>query len=309
MTATSLTSRVSTRLPFQTLSPSVPDVEPDVVEQAQVESTISIDSPVVSHSSPSRWLNSTTLLLIAEHAVRVLQPLAIGLAINDLLARSYQGVIFLVGQHLTHLFLNRLRQMSITRQINRMIEQNVDDLASNDRAIDASAETQRLHEQVELKGHTLPQTVHVASTHMGALILVAWFEWTLVPLCLLLLAPVILLNTAFGRKSQLLGRELVQNEERETQILATGDAKAIRQHFDHQNQTRLQLVNVQTSSFFLMQLFVLGLLATALIHSCLNTSAQPGHIVAVLLAVLWYTSALNDIPVLARNVARLSRNI
>ncbi len=321
MATTALTSRVSTRLPFQTLAglPSEPDVASSANNHGHTDATVtginSLEAPddgVVSPTSAvphTGVVNITMLLLLAENAVRVLQPLAIGLAVNNLLTRSSQGLIFLVGQHLTSMLLSRLRQMSVARQLNRVVVADV--LQATTRNSVASGlhpvtfEASHLRKRQHAIESALPETVHIATSLCGALLLLSWYDWTLVPLCLVLVIPAVLLNTAVGRRSQLLGREFQHTEEHQAEVLSSGDARAIRLHFERVNQLRLRMVDADATSFCLMQMFVLGLLATTLIHFCFNATSLPGDILAVVLYVLMYATALSGKPILIRHITTL----
>lgn len=311
MTSTSLTTRVTTRVPFQTLAPAIPDVENGVVHAPPSDEEDALElSEATQQAMAHAWFSTATIFLIAENIVRILQPLAIGLAIDGLLVHSYQGLVLLGGQQLAFLFLYRMRQMSIARQLNRLVTDDAQHITSGRHFVCDSTqmpeEGQRLHEQIEQLRHRLPQTIHIAATLCGAILLLAWHDWLLVPLCLSLVPPTILLNMAFSRKSQLFSRELVQREQETTRILSAGDPKLVYLHFDRLKGKRLQIATAETASFSLMQLFVLGLMMTSLIHYCLGTSAEPGAIIAVVLYLLLYTTALTELPTMLRNIASLS---
>ncbi len=319
MATTSLTSRVTTRLPFQTLLSETasrsPDASPSAQEQVDTPAGPSAASLTLDqrlHASESirmPVMTVSTLLLIAENSLRVMQPLAIGLAINGLLVRSYQGLIFLVSQHLVFMLISSFRQMLISKQLDQYIAAEVLHMTSSSPSdADSSRLTThvaKLHNRLHLFEQALPEAVHIAVSLCGALLMLAWYDWTLVPLCLVLILPAMLLNTAGGRRSQLLGRELLQSEEREAQLLNGKDVRAIRQYFQRFGQARRQLANSEASSFCLMQLFVFGLLATTLVHYCLNTSAQAGDIFAVVMYVLWFLTALSGIPLMVGNFVQI----
>ena len=62
-----------------------------------------------------RRILTTYLLFNVENALRLAQPLVLGLAINGLLQASYGGVLLFVVQHLAHLLVGSFRQMYDTR--------------------------------------------------------------------------------------------------------------------------------------------------------------------------------------------------
>ena len=62
----------------------------------------------------------TYLLFVVENLLRLAQPLVIGIAINDLFASSFRGLLLFLGQHTLHLAIGTARQMYDTRVFTRI---------------------------------------------------------------------------------------------------------------------------------------------------------------------------------------------
>lgn len=301
MAATSLSSRVTSRLPFQTLAPE--EASPYFESSPPVAPTAEVSTATTSLNRPR--LRGVSVLLVAENIARLMQPLAMGLAINSLMIRSFSGLIVLLGQQLAYLLISSIRQRMVSQELEGIMNIEVHQMTPDMDETCLRDRTTRIHNQLHLIEQALPESIHIAVSLCGALLMLALYDWLLAPVCLVLVLPVILLSMAGGRQSQLLGRQIMQAEERESELLSGGDLRAIRQHFQRYAQTRRQLANLDASSFCLMQLFVLGLLATTLVHYCLQSSVQAGDIVAVVMYVLWFLTALNSLPVLVRLLNRL----
>ena len=76
----------------------------------------SLRAELLSLLTTYRWqLLATYALFNVENWLRLIQPLLLGWAINDLLMQSYSGLVLFAAGHLLHLVLRWIRQMYDTR--------------------------------------------------------------------------------------------------------------------------------------------------------------------------------------------------
>ncbi len=249
-------------------------------------------------------------LSVLENTLRLTQPLILGWAVNDLIVRSYAGLIVFILQHLAFMLVGCARQMHGVRAFGRLFV----DATSRTLADGSSPVGQRLpgdesqaalrlaqvRQSVDLLGSAVPLAAHAAFSIVGALLFLGWYDITLVPLCLVLLVPAVLLNAADGRKRSLLGSRLRSEQERTTDVLAEGEPRSVRRHFEALLRWRIESSDSQAIRFCLMDLFVLGVLATILVHFCLTVSPRAGDLVAVLQYVLIFVAGLSAVPQVAR---------
>ncbi len=249
-----------------------------------------------------------------ENTLRIVQPFVLGWAINDLIVRSYHGLIVFVVQHLAFMLVGAARQMSGPRVFGRLfVDAMSKALADGSSAVgqplpdDESSAALRLtkvRESVELLESGVPLAVQVLFSTVGVLLFLGWYDITLVPLCLVLLVPAVLLNAAYGRKRSLFSGRVRAEQERTAGLLVAAEPRNVHRQFEALQRWRIELSDSQATRFCLMELFVLGVLATILVHFCLTISPRAGDLVAVLQYVLIFVAGLGAAPQVARRFSQ-----
>lgn len=273
--------------------------------------TTRLPGPLGSLFASAKWrLMLTYALFNLENLLRLAQPFVLGWAINDLLAGTYLGLLVFVAQHLGHLAIGTWRQMYDTRVFTGLYTDLATRLVSEQRGqgIDVSrvaARSSLSRELVEFFERHVPLVVRSLYSIVGAMVMVAWYDAMLVPLCGLLVVPVCLLNLRFSRQTHRLSRQLHDELEHEVNAIDTGSAAAARGHFGRVAGWRVRLSDAEAINFGLTELFVLGLLAAVLIRFCSAATASPGDIFAVFRYVLMFIMGLDSVPQVVQHVSRL----
>lgn len=259
----------------------------------------------------AKWrLMLTYALFNLENLLRLAQPFVLGWAINDLLTGAYQGLLAFVAQHLGHLAIGTWRQMYDTRVFTGLYTDLATGLVSEQRGqgVDVSrvaARSSLSREFVEFFERHVPLVVRSAYSIVGAMVMLAWYDWLLVPLCGLLIVPVCLLNLRYSRQTHRLSRQLHDELEREVNAIDEGSPAAVRGHFSRVAGWRVKLSNAEAVNFGLTELFVLGLMAAVLIRFCSAAAVSPGDIFAVFRYVLMFVMGLDSVPHVVQHVSRL----
>jgi len=257
-----------------------------------------------------RRMLATYALFNLENLLRLAQPFVLGMAINDLLGGTFFGLYLFVAQHLAHLLISSARRMYDTRAFNAIYTELATGLVTDQRGreIDVSRVSARSalsRGYVEFFENHVPMLIRAAYSVVGALLLLGWYDWTLIPYCLALIVPAVLLNSAYGRKTLVLSRKLHDQFEREVDVIGRGDAEEVRRHYDHVARSRVRLSDAEALNFGLMELFILGLMVAALIHFCTTGTAQAGDIFAVFRYVMMFIMGLDSVPKLVQQMSRL----
>lgn len=277
-----------------------------------------LDSDSVPVASPLRVLFAanraklllTYLLFNLENLLRLSQPLVLGLAINDLLRESSFGLLLFVGQHLTHLFISSLRQMYDTRVFTGIYTELATKVVVEQRSREVgvsrvAARSSLSREFVEFFENYLPLLIKSLYSVVGALVMLAFYDHSLVPICLCLLLPAVLLNRIYSRRTFGLNRHLHDELEHEVDVITDNHAPAIRRHYDAVAAWRVKLSDCEALNFGTMELFVLGVLVLALLRTCSLTSATPGDIFAVFRYILMLLMGFDSVPKLVQQFSRL----
>ncbi|MGD9853573.1 MAG: ABC transporter six-transmembrane domain-containing protein [Planctomycetaceae bacterium] len=251
-------------------------------------------------------------LALVENSLRILQPLMIAWAVNDLLVRSYLGLAALILVHLAFTLVGSVRQMFCSRVFGGLTADVTANLLEDEQLRDDKPGLARRlnssREQLGFLDESVPLVIHVAFTVIGALVILGWYDLALVPVCLVLLIPAVLLNAAYGRTAALVSGRLHAEFRREPHVLAVGESREIRRHLDALCRWRGQLSDAEASHFCLMELFVGGVMATALAHFCLTTAPLAGDILAVVGYVLLFVTGLRQVPQVVHSFAQHRTN-
>ena len=254
------------------------------------------------------------LLLNVENVLRLLQPLVLGLAINDLLHSSYFGLSLLIGQHLLHLAVGTLRQMYDTRvfagiQADLAAEQIAErqapprDISPKDPRLEQRADFAELYER------HLPQAIRVGWSVAGALLFLLWYDYWLLPVCLAMVIPVALLNAAHGHRTSVRGAALPGSLESDAGVIDRTETTAANSHYQELARRRIGLSDAEALNFGLMELFGLGLIVVSLVHYCSVSGVQAGDIFAVFRYLMIFVVGLREAPGVVRQLGRWkSRN-
>lgn len=270
------------------------------------------DAPVTLRSLFREYrgrLLLTYVLFNVENVLRMLQPLVIGVAINGLLQESYTGVWLLVGQHMSHLLIGTLRQMYDTRVFTRIYTEMATGMIVAQRA--QQVETSRVaarsalsRSYVDFFERYVPLVIRSAYSIVGAVILLAWYDWRLAPICLGLVVPATWLNFYYARKTLRLSRGLHDELEREVDAIGVGDEEEVGRHYSAVADWRVRLSDAEAVNFAAMEFFVLAALVGALVVFC-GTLPPAGDIFAVYRYVLMFLTGMDAVPKIVDQLSRL----
>jgi hypothetical protein len=255
-------------------------------------------------------LSLTYGLLVVENALRLAQPVVLGLAIDGLLRSSAAGFVLLALQHLGHLAVSTARRAYDTRVFTRIYGEVAAGVVHRQGRRGAplarvAALAVLSREFVDFLEQGLPTAVQAAFSLAGALAALAAYDGVLVAACAGLLVPAAVLARRFARRNRALSAGLHDQMEREVEVLAGGEPRGIREHYGLLRSWRIRLSDAEAAHFALLELFVFGLLSAALFRACSLPGAGPGDIVAVFQLVLLYVGGLDGLPLLVQQLARL----
>jgi ABC-type multidrug transport system fused ATPase/permease subunit len=245
-----------------------------------------------------------------ENLLRLAQPLVLGLAINGLLRGSYCSLLLFAAQHFAFLLLSAGRRMYDTRAFTRIYTDLATRLVLEQRGRDVevsrvAARSALSREYVSFFERDVPVVFHAVYSLAGSLVMVALYDWLVVPLCLALVLPVCLLNAVYGRRTFALNGLLNDELEREVEVINRGRAGEVSGHYGRVARWRVKLADWEALNFGLTEVLVLGALAAALVHSCSSLGGDVGAVFAVFQYMLMFVSGLDGVPLLVRQISRL----
>lgn len=249
-------------------------------------------------------------LFSLENSLRLAQPFALGLAINDLLASSYRGLAVLAAQLLAFMLVGSWRRVYDARAFTGIYTELATRLVLEQRrrAEDLSriaARSALSRAFVDFFERDVPGLMQALFSVAGAFVMLGFYDPLLIPFCLAIVAPAGVLNFAYGRKALALNGRLHDQLEREVQVIGRGGPGEVGDHYRGLARWRVQLANWEALNCALMELFVLGLIVAALVRFCGTPGASAGAIFAVFRYVMLFISGLDSAPALVQQISRL----
>ena len=139
----------------------------------------------------------------------------------------------------------------------------------------------------------------------GSLLFLGLYDIWLIALCLLLIVPVASLGRGYCRRTGPLNLGLHDELENEVDVIQSGTSDAVREHYGRVAGWRIRLADLEAWNFGITEVFVLGLIMTALFRSCAATTATAGDIFAIFRYIIMFVSGLDAVPLLIQQLSRL----
>ncbi len=241
----------------------------------------------------------------------LLRPYFLGEAVNDLLKGSYHGLIILSIQHLIWLLIGTFRHMYDTRTytgiyvhlVTRMLSRKVvqSDVSK------LSAHSTLAREFVDFLEYDLYYVLAAIVDIFGALILLLFYDKTVVLICLAVLVPVMIMSFIFGKKMESLN--LGKNDELEKQvgIIGSNEPSEITEHYRNLRRWQVKISDQEAWNFGAMEILVLIVIAFSLIVTTKPTATAmlAGDILGIYNYILKFTTGLDTIPYTIQRLSSL----
>lgn len=225
-----------------------------------------------------------------------------GEAINDLIKGSYKGLIILTAVHLAYLIIGTIRHMYDTRTysaiytslvtrfiIRRYLRNDVSKL---------TAHSTLAREFVDFLEHDLVYVIEAAYNILGSLIILFFYDKTVVVTCLIMMIPVIIASMLYGKKMMRLNKHKNDELEKQVDIISSGNKVSIRHHYNNLRKWQVRISDKEAWNFGFMEIMVLLVIGVSLIvSSSMHSSAiMAGSLFGMYSYILKFASGLDTIP-------------
>jgi ABC-type multidrug transport system fused ATPase/permease subunit len=258
-------------------------------------------------------LTITYVLFSLEMLGALLRPFFLGMAVNDLMKGSYHGLILLCAVHLLWLVIGTIRHMYDTRTYSAIYISLVTRFLSRRQIQQSevsklSAHSTLAREFVDFLEHDLVYVIEAVYNLFGSLILLFFYEPSIVILCFAILLPVLAISFIYGRKMQRFNRFKNDELEKQVDIIGSGDKKAIGSHFNNLRKWQIRVSDQEAWSFGVMELMVMVVIAIALIitHNVSGTAILAGNLIGIYTYLLKFASGLDTIPYTVQRLSSLT---
>ncbi len=253
----------------------------------------------------------TYFLFALEMIGSLMRPFFLGVAINDLMKGSYEGLIWLSGIHLLYLLTGTIRHMLDTRTYSAIYTSLVTKFLSRKIELSEvsklSAHSTLAKEFVDFLEFDLVYVVEAAFNIFGSLVLLYFYDPAVVLLCFSILLPVVAVSYFYGKKMKRLNK--LKNDELEQQVNIIGSANkpAMMRHYNNLRNWQVRISDQEAWSFGIMEVLVLIVIATSLLitHQVAGTTILAGNLVGIYNYILKFVSGLDTIPYTVQRLTSL----
>ncbi len=253
----------------------------------------------------------TYSLFSIEMLGALLRPFFLGLAINDLLKGSYLGLIYLSVCHLTWLIVGTIRHMYDTRTYSAIYTSLVTSFLhrklTTTNVSKLSAHSTLSREIVDFLETDFPYIIEAIYNIFGSLILLCFYEKTVVIICFIILFPVFVLSFFYGKKMRSLTQHKNDQLENEVNIISNGNKDSINNHYKLLRKWQIKISDKEAWNFGIMEILVLIIISASLLVSTnfLGTSVLAGTMIGMYNYLLRFVSGLDTIPYLVQRYSSI----
>lgn len=253
----------------------------------------------------------TYILFSLEMMGSLLRPFFLGLAVNDLIKGSYQGLILLSLVHLAWLVLGTIRHRLDTRTYTAIYTSLVTRLlARRYRKEDISrlsAHSTLAREFVDFLEFDLIYVIEAAYSILGSLVLLFFYDTAVVMVCLAILLPVTGLSYLYGKKMKKLNQQKNDELEKQVNIISTGNSHLVRQHYDNLRKWQIRISDQEAWNFGIMEILVMIVIGISLLitNKTAGAGIEAGSLIGIYSYIQKFVSGLDTIPYTVQRLSSL----
>ncbi len=254
----------------------------------------------------------TYVLFSIEMLGNLLRPLFLGIAVNDLTKGSYRGLILLSVVHFSWLVIGTIRHRLDTRTYSAIYSSLVTKfLARRYNKSDVSklsAHSTLAREFVDFLEFDLAYVIEAAYSILGSLILLFFYDTSVVLVCLSILLPVTLFSYFYGKRMNKLNHQKNNELEKQVDIISTGNNHLIRQHYDNLRKWQIRISDQEAWNFGIMEIMVMLVIGVSLLltNKTAGAGIEAGSLIGIYSYIQRFVSGLDTIPYTVQRLSSLN---
>lgn len=254
----------------------------------------------------------TYILFSLEMLGNLLRPFFLGLAVNELIKGSYKGLIILSAVHFSWLIIGIIRHRLDTRTYSAIYTSLVTKfLARRYNKSDVSklsAHSTLAKEFVDFLEYDLAYVVEAFYSIIGSLLLLFFYDTSVVMVCLGILLPVIVFSYLYGKKMKNLNKQKNDELEKQVDIISTGNNYIIRQHYDNLRKWQIRISDQEAWNFGIMEILVMVVIGLSLLitNKSAGTGIEAGSLIGIYSYIQRFVSGLDTIPYTVQRLSSLN---
>lgn len=253
----------------------------------------------------------TYILFSIELLGNLLRPFFLGIAVNDLIKGSYEGLILLSVVHFGWLIVGTIRHRLDTRTYSAIYTSLVTKfLARRYNRSDVSklsAHSTLAREFVDFLEFDLAYVMEAIFSLIGSLLLLFYYDTSVVLVCLSILLPVTGLSYLYGKKMNKLNRQKNDELEKQVDVISTGNSHLIRQHYDNLRKWQVRISDQEAWNFGVMEIMVMVVIAASLLitNKTAGVGLEAGSLIGIYSYIQRFVSGLDTIPYTVQRLSSL----
>jgi ABC-type multidrug transport system fused ATPase/permease subunit len=261
-----------------------------------------------------RWqLVLTYILFGLEMLGNLLRPFFFGIAVNDLIKGRYEGLILLSAVHFGYIIVSMIRQRFDTRTYTSIYTSLVAKFISRRRrqrdVSKLSALSTLARDFVDFLEHDVIYVIEAAYNILGSLVLLFFYDTSVVLVCLTILLPVGAVSYFYGKKMKHLNRQKNDELENQVDIIAGGNIHLIRKHYNSLRKWQIRISDQQAWNFGLLEIMVMAVIGISLLVTNKTTAGnmlEAGSIIGIYSYIQRFVTGLDTIPYTVERLANLN---
>ncbi|HEX6915545.1 MAG TPA: ABC transporter six-transmembrane domain-containing protein [Chitinophagaceae bacterium] len=253
----------------------------------------------------------TYLLFSLEMLGNLLRPFFLGLAIDGLIKGSYGHLLSLLAIHFASVVIGTFRHRYDTRTYSAIYTSLVTNfLSRRKRSGDVSrlsAHSTLSREFVDFMEYDLVYVIEAIYNIAGSIILLTFYDASVVTICLSILVPVSVASYFYGKKMKRLTRLKNDELEKQVDVISEGNTLAIRRHYNKLREWQIRISDQEAWNFGFTELMVMAVIGISLLivtHSS-ATAVLPGALVGIYNYILRFANGLDTIPYMVQKLTSL----
>lgn len=254
----------------------------------------------------------TYVLFSLEMLGTLLRPFFLGVAINDLLKHSYRGLLVLSVIHIIWTIIGTIRHMYDTRTYSAIYVTLVSKFLKRRRysseVSKLSAHSTLAREFVDFLEFDLVYVIEAFYNIVGSLILLFFYNSSVVIICLAVLIPVIFLSKLYGRRMQFLTTKKNDELEKQVDVIGSADNKTLHTHYNNLRKWQIKISDQEAFNFGFMELIVIIVLAASILltYKTNHEEILAGNVVGIFFYVSNFSKGLETIPYIIQRITTLT---
>lgn len=254
----------------------------------------------------------TYILFSIEMLGNLLRPFFLGLAVNDLIKGSYQGLILLSAVHFGWLLIGTIRHRLDTRTYSAIYTALVTRFLArryNKSAVSKlSAHSNLAREFVDFLEFDLVYIAEAVYSIFGSLILLFFYDTSVVLVCLGILLPVVAISYLYGKRMKMLNKQKNDELEKQVDIISTGNTHLIKQHYNNLRKWQIRISDQEAWNFGAMEILVMVVIGFSLLitNKTAGSGIEAGSLIGIYSYIQRFVSGLDTIPYTVQRLSSLN---